>query len=85
MTVVGVRELAKRASAIVDDVAVNNESAVITKRGKPVAVLLPIDSERLDDHLLATAPEFLAATAAADIELREGRTVALADVLADID
>lgn len=85
MTVVGVRDLAKRASAIVDDVAVKNEGAVITKRGKPVAVLMPIDSERFEDHLLATAPEFLAATAEADVELREGRTVSLADVLADID
>lgn len=85
MTVIGVRDLAKRTSAIVDDVATTHEGAVITRRGKPVAVLMPIDSERFDDHLLATAPEFLAATAEADLELRQGRTVSLADVLADTD
>lgn len=85
MTVVGVRDLARRTSTIVDEVAVTREGAVITKRGKPVAVLMPIDAERFEDHLLATAPEFLAATAEADLELRGGRTVSLADVLADND
>jgi prevent-host-death family protein len=81
MAVIGVRELGKRASAIVDDVATSREGAVITKRGRPVAILMPIDAERFEDYLLATAPEFVRATKDADIALRKGRTMSLADII----
>lgn len=83
MAIVGVRDLARRASAIVDDVASTRERAVITKRGRPVAVLLPIDADAFEDHVLAAAPEFVEATTEADVALREGRTVSLAEILAD--
>ena len=84
MAVIGVRDLGRRASAIVDDVASSREGTVITKRGRPVAVLMPIDAERFEDHLLATAPEFVQATKDADVALRKGQTVPLAEILADI-
>jgi len=85
MAVVGVRDLGKRASAIVDDVATSREGTVITRRGRPVAVLLPIDAERFEDHVLASALEFVEAMDAADVALASGTTIALADVLAGLD
>jgi prevent-host-death family protein len=85
MAVVGVRDLGKRASAIVDDVATTREGTVITKRGRPVAVLMPIDAERFEDYVLATAPDFVSATKDAEVAFRDGRTVSLADVVAELD
>ena len=82
---IGVRELGRRASAIVDEVTGSHKGAVITKRGQPVAVLLPIDAERFEDHVLTTAPEFVADLHHADVELAGGRTVALNDLLAELD
>ena len=85
MAVVGIRELGKRASAIVDEVSTTHEGAVVTKRGRPVAVLMPIDAERFEDHVLATAAEFVADLERADVELAHGQTVSLSDVLAGLD
>ena len=82
--VVGVKELGKNASAIVEGVYENHERAVITKRGLPVAVMVPVDSTELEDYVLANAPESVSATSAADAEFVAGRTVSLEDVLADL-
>jgi prevent-host-death family protein len=84
LMVVGVRELGKNASAIVDGVSANNERAVITKRGLPVAVMVPVDSTELEDYVLANAPGSVSAMVEADTELASGRTVSLDDVLAEL-
>ena len=82
--VVGVRDLAKNASSIVEEVSSKHERAVITKRGRPVAVMVPVDSAALEDHVLASMPEFVSATTEADAELAAGQTVSLEDLLADL-
>jgi prevent-host-death family protein len=79
MSTVGVRELARRASAILDEVATRKEPALITRRGRPIAYLLPVDSEQFEEFVLANAPEFVAGRAAADTELRAGETISLAE------
>lgn len=43
MTEVGIRELKSKASQILDDVRENGARYVITRRGRPVGVLLPIE------------------------------------------
>jgi antitoxin (DNA-binding transcriptional repressor) of toxin-antitoxin stability system len=83
MGTVGVRELAKRASAIVQDVASRREGTIITHRGKPVAYMMPIDAERFEGFVLANAPEFVASMQDADEDLKAGRTISLAEALAD--
>ena len=45
---VGIRELKNQATAIVRNVRENRAEYVITHRGRPVAVLLPVDEEWLD-------------------------------------
>lgn len=77
MSTVGVRELARRASAIIDEIATKKEPALITRRGRPVAYVLPVDSEQFEEFVLANAPEFIAGMAAADVELRAGETISL--------
>ena len=79
MSTVGVRELARRASAIIDEIATKKEPALITRRGRPVAYVLPVDSEQFEEFVLANAPEFIAGMAEADVELRAGKTVSLSE------
>jgi antitoxin (DNA-binding transcriptional repressor) of toxin-antitoxin stability system len=81
--VVGVRELARQVSRLVSEVERSREPAVITRHGKAVALLLPIDSDTLEDFVLTHAPEFADSIREADTELAEGATKPLSAVLAD--
>lgn len=79
MSTVGIRELARHASAIIDEIATKKEPALITRRGRPVAYVMPVDSEQFEEFALANAPEFVAGMAAADAELRAGETISLTE------
>lgn len=82
VTTVGIRELARRASAIVRSVRETGEPAIVTDRGRAVGVLYPIDGDALEDYVLANAPEFLTSLREADEDLAAGRTVSLDQLLA---
>src|SRR4051812_31081002 len=77
---VSIRDLAHKASAVVDEVAKSGKPAVVTKRGKPIAAVVPIDPDALDDWVLANAPEYVKARRDADLDLAAGRTVSLEDL-----
>ena len=47
---VGVRELKNQATEIVRNVRENGAEYVITYRGRPVAVLLPVDAKWLEEE-----------------------------------
>lgn len=80
-----IRDLANNASAVVDQVATSGRPAVVTKHGKPVAALVPIDQEALEDWVLANAPEYVANMAQADGEIARGeRGRPLEAVLAEL-
>lgn len=81
---VSIRDLANKASAVVDEVANSGKPAVVTKRGKPVAAVVPIDPDALDDWVLANAPEYVKAMRDADGDLAAGKTVSLADLRDDL-
>lgn len=86
MATVSIRDLANKASAVVDEVARSKRPAVVTKHGKPVAALVPIDQDALEDWVLANAPEFVANMDQADAEIARGeRGTPLDDVLAELD
>jgi len=81
---VSIRDLANKASAVVDEVAKSGKPAVVTKRGKPIAAVVPIDPDALDDWVLANAPEFVKAMREADKDLAAGRTASLDDLRAEL-
>jgi prevent-host-death family protein len=85
MSTIGVRELARHASSIINDIEQKKEPALITRRGRPVVYMLPVDSEEFEDFVLTHAPRFIEGMAAADAELAAGTTVALADVRAQLE
>ncbi|HYM45731.1 MAG TPA: type II toxin-antitoxin system Phd/YefM family antitoxin [Solirubrobacteraceae bacterium] len=85
MSTIGVRELARHASAIINDIEQNKEPTLVTRRGRPVAYMLPIDSEEFEDFVLAHAPQFVEGMAASDAELAAGETVSLEDVRGELE
>jgi prevent-host-death family protein len=85
MGVVGVRELGRSASKVVGDVRRTGRPVIVTVNGKPVAVVVPLNQEALEDYVLAYAEEFVRDRLEAEHELRTGRTHALTDVLAELD
>ena len=82
---VGIRELANRAGGIVDKVTSTGRPALITKRGRPVAALVPLDEEGLEDWVLANAPEFTRSMAEADADLAAGQTRPAFEVLDEFE
>lgn len=72
MSSVAIRELKARASEIVRR-AEEGEAFLITKRGRPVAIMLPFDVDA-EDLILAEAEPFVRLRARARTELRKGRT-----------
>jgi prevent-host-death family protein len=51
MRQVGLRELRDRASKILREVREQKSEFIITHRGRPVALLIPVDQEALEQHL----------------------------------
>ncbi len=84
MPTITIRDLARRSSRVVDDVASSGRPAIITRRGKPVGALIAIDPDQLEDFVLGNAPEYAAAMRAAEADLAAGRTRPIADVIEEL-
>ncbi len=77
MAEIGVKELKATASAVIDRVEAG-AAYVITKRGRPAAVLMPV--EDAEDLVLANADEYVRMRREARAVYAEGRTVRLSDL-----
>jgi prevent-host-death family protein len=86
MATVTIRELGRQVSGVVNEVRTTGRPTFVTHRGTPVAVLLPLDAEQLEDFVLANAPEYVASMRAADEAIERGEPgVALADAIAEFE
>ncbi len=74
MSTIEIRELARHASSIINDIEQNKEPTLVTRRGRPVVYMFPVDSEEFEDFVLAHAPQFVDGMATADVELAAGET-----------
>lgn len=77
MAEIGVKELKATASAVIDRVE-SGAAFVVTRRGRPAAVLMPIDEA--EDLVLANADEYVRLRRAARKAHAEGRTVDLSEL-----
>ena len=77
MAVVNMRELARSTSRVVDAVHRSGRSALVTRGGRPVVAMVPIDEGALEDWILANSPRFVASLRKANADLREGRALSL--------
>jgi prevent-host-death family protein len=78
MAEIGVKELKATASAVIDRVEAG-AAYVVTKRGRPAAVLMPV--EDAEDLVLANADEYVQMRRAARAAYAQGRTVNLSDLI----
>jgi len=83
MAAVGIRDLKTHASNIVER-AEAGEAFLVTRRGKPVAVILPFTSEA-EDLILAHASQFIHLREESRAELRKAKTVGWASLTANAD
>jgi prevent-host-death family protein len=74
MAEIGVKELKATASAVIDEVE-SGAAYVVTRRGRPAAVLLPV--EEAEDLVLANADEYLRMRRQARNAYAKGRSTAL--------
>ena len=74
MGTIGIRDLSRNASQVIDRVSSTGSPMIVTKHGRPVAALVAVDPDALDDFVLATAPEYAVARRAADADLAARRT-----------
>lgn len=84
MASVTIRELSRNTGQVLDEVQQTGRPALVTRNGRLVAALIPLDDEALEDFVLASLPEFVAGRAKADAELATGDTRSLDDVLDEI-
>jgi prevent-host-death family protein len=82
MTTVTIRDLQRNPSDVVNEVERSGRLAIVTRNGKPVAAIMAVDEEALEDFVLTNAPGFVKAMRAADVELAAGETTSLDDHLA---
>ena len=71
------RRLSQSATAVIERVE-GGASYIVTKRGRPAAVLLPI--EEAEDLVLANAEEYVTMRREARGSYAKGRTTSLTDV-----
>lgn len=77
MAEIGVKELKATASAVIEQVE-GGAAYVVTKRGRPAAVLLPI--EEAQDLVLANADAYLRMRREARAAYAKGRTTRLGEL-----
>ncbi len=77
MAEIGVKELKATASAVIEEVE-GGVAYVVTKRGRPAAVLMPI--EEAEDLVLANADEYIRIRRRARADYSTGGAVSLRDL-----
>jgi prevent-host-death family protein len=82
---VGIRELGRNPSKIIARLVETHEPVIVTDRGRPVAVLVPINEREVEDFILTHALGFMSDREDAERALAAGTTQALPDVLAELD
>lgn len=85
MATISIRELGRNPSRVVDEVVRSERPAIITRHGRPVAAMVAVDPDELEDFVLARAPEFVRSVRAANADLRAGRVRSADEVFAEIE
>ncbi len=72
---IGVRELKNHATEVLRSLQRRRRGLVVTRYGKPAALILPIDSPEAEDYVLSHAPEIVKSLREAEHDLRRGKTI----------
>ena len=85
MATVSIRDLQRNTSGVIAEVASSKKPTLVTRHGEPIAAIVPIDAQDLEDFLLSKAAMFAEDFAAADQALAAGQTRGAPDVFAELD
>jgi prevent-host-death family protein len=85
MATITVRELARHAKEVFDELETSGNPLVITRNGLPVAALVSIDQQEAEAYLIASAPELTGNRKNAEAAILEGRTIPLAEALLEFE
>jgi len=55
MALIGIRELRQKTTEILRRVQQNGEAYIITQQGRPIALLTPLDQEKIEAEILRSA------------------------------
>jgi prevent-host-death family protein len=77
MAEIGIKDLKATASSVIDEVE-GGSAYVVTRRGRPAAVLMPV--EEAEDLVLANADEYVRQRRLARADYARERTVSLEDI-----
>ena len=74
---VNIRELSRNTSKVIGDVAKTKRPTLVTRDGRPIAALYPVESGDWEDWILENAPEFVASIREAEQDMKAGRAITL--------
>ncbi len=80
MKFANIRELQKEASALVS-LAEKGEDVIITKRGKPAAVIYPLTEDLIEDYMIQHSPSIRKKIAEGLRDARDGNVISMSDML----
>ena len=80
MKYANIRELQKDASGIISKVE-KGEDVIITKRGKPAAVIYPLSEDTIEDYMLQHSPSIRKKIEEGLNDAREGRVIPIDELL----
>ncbi|UEL29464.1 type II toxin-antitoxin system Phd/YefM family antitoxin [Pseudarthrobacter sp. L1SW] len=83
MAMLSIRDLQRNARDIFDKIELGGEPMVITRHGRPIATLMPVDQRQAEAILVSTSEEFVKSRHEAQDARAEGRTLDLKDALRD--
>ena len=85
MAAVGLRKLSRETREVIEQLEESREPVLIVRRGKPIAALIAVDGENLNQLLLEGLPEFVEERRRADEELASNQTRPLGEVMAELE
>lgn len=75
MQVVNLRELRRDLAEVIEGLVISGQPALLTRSGRLVAMIAPVDEADLGSHLLAQSQRFLATLAEANERAERGAGV----------
>jgi prevent-host-death family protein len=80
MKFANVKELQRDASGIINLVE-KGEDVIITKRGKPAAVIYPLSEDEIEDYMIHHSPSIRKKIEEGLKDSREGKIISLRDII----